>query len=114
MSIPKRCRVCGKMAKEPECQECEYMPLRTQTEKKCLKCGRVRPLNEFYGYSRGNRDTYYSTYCKDCTRAYIKARNTKVARRHWKSYKRPDNEKATELLREQTLRKFNKEVKNAG
>ena len=39
-------------------------------EKMCPKCGKWKPLTEYYGYNTGgNQFTYW---CKECVEKYIK------------------------------------------
>lgn len=49
----------------PEDDEQEGKPAKPPvTEKQCNKCGKVKPIEEFY--SRGKDAKYKAAYCKDC------------------------------------------------
>ena len=56
----------------------------TMETKPCSKCGKVKPLSEYYCYNG-----YYRTACKTCTIAYTNAME-KIHRYHVKTQARPE------------------------
>ena len=40
------------------------------TNKKCPKCGKTKPISEFYKYETGGN--HYTYWCRECVEEYIK------------------------------------------
>ena len=84
--------------------------------KKCPKCGKLKPLNEFYVHRYNNGHTYYQGYCKKCQATAYKEWNIdyrKYCSAH-PLYKAAKLLPDTDTLRRTVLNKFNAEVKYAG
>lgn len=75
-----KCKYCGKkLSKVPltdfyfcttQIPRCSNYGIRVTKVRKCPKCGKTKPLTEFYKYNTGgNKVTYW---CSECIEHYIK------------------------------------------
>lgn len=67
------------------------------TTKKCTKCGKIKPLNEFYN-SKAEKDGK-QTYCKDCQKVHddeYKKGNEEKLKKYNKKYHEKNKEKRKE------------------
>jgi len=67
-----------------------------EIKKRCYKCGKVKPVTEFY--KNASRPDGYQQQCKKCHKETIKQyQQTKVGRETQKRYKRSEKGKTTQL-----------------
>ena len=79
-----------------------------QLIKKCSKCGKIKPLSEFF------KDKYRKDgkciYCKECVVEYYQKNKQEISKRH-KKYHQKNKEKIRKLQKEYRRENWQKELK---